>query len=55
MEKGRCSRTREPLHRPFVAWNQVDAVIVAIGVPNRISGEFLPFLVRNKRDWSALA
>ena len=25
-KKGRCSWTREPLHRPFVAWNQVDAI-----------------------------
>jgi hypothetical protein len=34
MWKGRRSWTREPLHRPFVAWNQVDAIIVAIGMPN---------------------
>ena len=40
MKKGRCSWTREPLHRPFVAWNQVDAIIVAMGVPNAENGCF---------------
>ena len=40
MKKGRCSWTREPLHRPFVAWNQVDVVIVAMAVPNAENGGF---------------
>jgi hypothetical protein len=38
MEKGRGSWTREPLHRPFLAWNQVDANHVATGVPNDENG-----------------
>jgi len=33
--------TREPLHRPFVAWNQVDAISVAMRVPIRRNGSFL--------------
>ena len=40
MEKGRGSWTREPLHRPFVVWNQVDGTIVAMPVPNEINGSF---------------
>jgi len=40
MKKGRCSWTREPLHRPFVAWNQVDAINVAMCVPNAENGCF---------------
>ena len=40
MKKGRCSSTREPLHRPFVAWNQVDAINVAMCVPNAENGCF---------------
>ena len=37
-KKGRCSWTREPLNRPFVAWNQVDALNVAMAVPIEING-----------------
>ena len=41
MKKGRWRGTREPLHRPFhLAWNQVDAIYVAMGVPIRRNGRF---------------
>ena len=43
MEKGRSSWTREPLHRPFVVWNQVDGIYVAIAVPIHKTGGFPVF------------
>lgn len=55
MKKGRCSWTREPLHRPFVAWNQVDAIIVAMAVPNERNGRFLPIIFRCSEKETSLA
>jgi hypothetical protein len=55
MKKGRCSWTREPLHRPFVAWNQVDAIIVATCVPNAENGCFWPLSPKDNEGQSAIA
>ena len=55
MKKGRCSWTRETLHRPFVAWNQVDAIIVAMAVPNAENGGFQPFSANENEGLSAIA
>jgi hypothetical protein len=37
-KKGRSRGPENRCNRPFVAWNQVDAIIVAMRVPNRKSG-----------------
>jgi hypothetical protein len=50
MRKGRGNWTREPLHRPFVAWNQVDAITVAISVPIYRNSRFLRFKSVQRRE-----
>jgi hypothetical protein len=55
MEKGRSSWTREPLRRPFVAWNQVDAIHVAIGVPISKNDSFASFLREDAKQRGTLA
>ena len=46
-EKGAARGTREPSEPPLLvlAWNQVDAAIVAMRVPIRGNGQFLPFFL----------
>ena len=34
MKKGRRRGPENPCNRPFVVWNQVDAINVAMRVPN---------------------
>jgi hypothetical protein len=55
MEEGAGSWTREPLHRPFVAWNQVDAICVAMRVPIEENGCFLPLLYFGEIGTAAVA